>query len=625
MNLMLKIVGPDGEVTELPVDDARLEVVAVPGHSYRLVADASPQDPNAKQAPVPAASGPRALRIEDDLLVDQIDGGYPITLTGFFSNCADGNQCELVIETAGQEVVTLTPTSEPIAAYAEGGFLMYVNDSSEAVAQSLPKAPETEIQFDWRPWAAVGGGLLVVAGAAGGSGGSVGSDSTAPSAPTISSGTETNSPFPVFSGTAEPGSTIRLSVQVGEGASAVVANYSTQPDALGNWSVDTATSQPTSGQFPAQGIQQDQTGIVSIIATNASGNLSEPVTSNIVFDNTPPATPTIAATDELAPGSGGTVFINSVEAQDGVEVSGTAEANSTVNVTLTGVNYMFAGQALADESGNYSVTVAPGELAPDGSELTLSVTATDPAGNVSTPAQTALTIDTSLSGATANVTAFTDNLLPVTGAVTNGITNDTSPTIRGTVTGELDAGEVLHVLRDGDLVGAAQVSANGAAWAFTDDLTAIADAEGVHNYQVRIADNAGNLGDASNPLALTVDLTAPAQTVTIDTVVDNNGLRPVTISSGGITDDRTPTVRLSLSDVLGDGESVQIIRSLGGNVAIAAELTAQDAVNGVFEFEDQLLSAGVVGYQAQVVDGAGLAGDASAVYAVRILFPVEEP
>jgi|GEM_PF-3685911 len=427
MNLMLKIVGPDGEVTELPVDDARLEVVAAPGHSYRLVGDAipqPPQDPAKPKQPAPTPSGPRALRIDDDLLLDQIEGGYPVTLTGFFANCADGNECEFIIEIAGQETVTLTPSTEPLAAYAEGGFLMYVNDSSESVAQAIPKPPEAEVQFDWRPWAAAGGAVLLVAGASGGSGSSVGSDSTAPSTPTISSGTQTNSPTPVFAGTAEPGSTIKLSVQIGEGASAVVANYSTETDRLGNWSIDTATDQPTTGQFPAQGIQEGQTGIISMVATNASGNLSEPVTANIVFDDTPPATPTIAASDELAPGGGATVSINKLEAQDGIAVSGTAEAGSTVQVALTGTNYTFAEQVVADANGNYSLTVPPNELAPDGTDLTMSVSATDAAGNVSAAAQTEFSIDTSLSGATANVTVVTDNFRPVTGTVTNGVTND---------------------------------------------------------------------------------------------------------------------------------------------------------------------------------------------------------
>jgi|GEM_PF-4477683 len=155
-------------------------------------------------------------------------------------------------------------------------------------------------------------------------------------------------------------------------------------------------------------------------------------------------------------------------------------------------------------------------------------------------------------------------------------------------------------------------------------LLTIGSAEGVHNYQVRVADQAGNLSSVSDPLAITIDQTAPTQIVTIDTVVDNSGARPVTISSGGITDDRTPTLRLSLSDVLGDDESLQIIRSQGGRVSVVAELTAQDATNGAFQFEDSVLPSGTVGYQAQVVDSAGLAGDASSVYAVRILFPVEQ-
>ena len=84
-------------------------------------------------------------------------------------------------------------------------------------------------------------------------------------------------------------------------------------------------------------------------------------------------------------------------------IVGTAEAGSTVAITISGVTYT----GVADGSGNYSITV-PTSLA-DGS-YSASITATDAAGNTSTATTVNFDVDTAVPSvptgvATPNVTS----------------------------------------------------------------------------------------------------------------------------------------------------------------------------------------------------------------------------
>ena len=92
-------------------------------------------------------------------------------------------------------------------------------------------------------------------------------DTITPSLPTLTSPTHTNAATPLLEGTAEPGSSIVLTV---EGAT-----FSTITDMNGIWQVDTATA-PSTGTF---NLGEDGSKDVEITSTDAAGNSSNSSTS----------------------------------------------------------------------------------------------------------------------------------------------------------------------------------------------------------------------------------------------------------------------------------------------------------------------------------------------------------
>ncbi|QEL91227.1 hypothetical protein D9621_05765 [Azospirillum brasilense] len=127
---------------------------------------------------------------------------------------------------------------------------------------------------------------------------------------------------------------------------------------------------------------------VSATATDASGNVSAPGTQSLVIDTTAPNAPAVtsaALTNNAAP-----------------TLTGSAEAGSTVTVTVGGATYT----TTATNGGAWSLNLATAtpvtgslSLNPNGANP-VSATATDAAGNVSGPGTQSLTIDTTAPTAT---------------------------------------------------------------------------------------------------------------------------------------------------------------------------------------------------------------------------------
>ncbi|WP_241630291.1 beta strand repeat-containing protein, partial [Rosenbergiella nectarea] len=109
---------------------------------------------------------------------------------------------------------------------------------------------------------------------------------------------------------------------------------------------------------------------LSVTATDAAGNTSQPATITApIVDTTPPAEPTATLSD------------------DGTTITGQAEAGSTITVKDAQGNTL--GSEKADDTGSFSIKLTAAQT----NGQTLSVTATDAAGNTSQPA-TVLAQDT---------------------------------------------------------------------------------------------------------------------------------------------------------------------------------------------------------------------------------------
>ncbi|MBM2658999.1 Ig-like domain-containing protein, partial [Staphylococcus pseudoxylosus] len=174
-------------------------------------------------------------------------------------------------------------------------------------------------------------------------------DETAPDAPQISHVTSVSTEI---TGIAEANSTVTVIFPSG-------AVVETTADAQGNFTVVIPENEALQGGETIQAT-----------STDATGNVSHPG-STTVTDETAPAPPTV----------------NSVTSED-AQVTGTAEANSTVTVTFPG------GVTATDESdanGNYAVAIPDGVDLVGGEELLLA--SIDNNGNISDSVK-AMVVDT---------------------------------------------------------------------------------------------------------------------------------------------------------------------------------------------------------------------------------------
>ena len=261
-------------------------------------------------------------------------------------------------------------------------------------------------------------------------------DTTAPAAPVVNT---VKAGDTAVTGTAEAGSTVEVTLPDGSKVSA-------KADKEGNFSV------------PVSGLNEGAT--VSVTATDKAGNTSNPtsVTVGKGTDTTAPTAP----------------VVNPVKAGD-TAVTGTAEAGSTVEVTLPDGSKV---SAKADKEGNFSVPVSGLNEG-----ATVSVTATDEAGNTSRP--TSVTVGKGI-----------DTTAPSAPVVNTDLTGKAGTRTPIDVIAEPGSTVALYD-KDGNKIGEATADENGKA-----TITPTVDLpEG--NVTAKATDLAGNVSEASAPMLAT--------------------------------------------------------------------------------------------------------------------------
>ncbi|UKJ76048.1 Ig-like domain-containing protein [Azospirillum brasilense] len=373
-------------------------------------------------------------------------------------------------------------------------------------------------------------------------------DTTPPSAPTVISAALSNSTTPTLTGTAEADSTVTVTVGG--------ATYTTTAT-NGTWSLNLATATPTAGSLS---LNANGANPVSATATDAAGNVSTPGTQSLVIDTTAPNAPTVT-----------TALSNSTTPI----LAGTAEADSTVTVTVGGATY-----STTATGGNWSIDLAT--ATPIAGSLSLnanganpvSATATDAAGNVSTPGTQSLTIDTTA---------------PNAPTVTTALTNSTTPTLTGTA----EAGATVTVTVGGATY--TTTATNGGTWSLnlaTATPTAGSlslDANGANPVSATATDAAGNVSSAGTQ-SLTVDTTLPNAPAVTSAALSNNTTptlagtaeagSTVTVTVGGATYTTTATGgnwSINLATATPTSGSL----NLNANGANPVSATATDAAGNV--------------------------------------------
>ncbi|WP_369833829.1 Ig-like domain-containing protein [Cronobacter dublinensis] len=341
------------------------------------------------------------------------------------------------------------------------------------------------------------------------------------------------------SGTSDPGSVVTFTLN-GE-------NYGPVTTAgNGNWSINIPAGQLAS-------LADDVYDMVVTAEDDAGNTITQTVPLTLDF-----TTPVVTINEPLAVDG----YVSQVEAQSGVTITGTGEANLALTLTLNGTTY----NTTVQPNGTWSVLVPASALGatPNG-DYTVSATQTDAAGNSGSDS--------------ASVTVLRTLPAPTVAlAYGDGFLNEAESLIEQTLTGTtgLNSGSLVATatVTVGGIVYTPTINSDG-TWSVTltpEQLQALP--QGSVPIRVDVTDVAGNAG--SRQTFSTIDTQTPGINVTPvtgDDIIDQDE-----IAGGGLTiaGDSEPGSQVTIvfgsetltTTVLGDGS---------WSVAITPDALAQPA------------------------------------------------
>ncbi|WP_054177789.1 Ig-like domain-containing protein [Trabulsiella odontotermitis] len=424
---------------------------------------------------------------------------------------------------------TTNDTHPTLSGTAEPGSLLTINDNGTAIG-SVVVGPGGNWVFT--PTTPLGDGPHNITLVATDSAGNVGAPSTgfnfnvdtaAPATPALPTVTDDTGTTPVTLTTGDPTRDTIPTLSGTTDANATVQIYdngtligTTTADGSGNWSYSGTTF--ADGSHP-----------ITIKVTDPAGNTSATSpTFTLVVDTTAPVAPTITSVVDDRPGVTGPLTSGQVTNDTQPALSGRGEAGATLTI-LDGTTVL--GSVTVQPDGSWTFT--PGTPLTGGNH-SFTVTATDAAGNTSTPSSAFTVVVDITPPAVPVITGVTDNTTPHTGAIADGgTTNDTRPVLNGTG----DVGSIITIYSDGVALGSTTVGSDG-NWTFRPPS---ALSNGAHDFTLTATDTAGNTSGTSADWTVRVDTTAPAAPV-ISSIVDNTGSVTGPVTGTQPTNDTTPTL-----------------------------------------------------------------------------------
>lgn len=345
----------------------------------------------------------------------------------------------------------------------------------------------------------------------------------------------------------------------------------------------TTTVQPGlswSVSVPAADIQALGNGDLTVSAsvTNENGNTGSGTRDITVDANLPGLRVDTVAGDDV---------VNIIEHGQALVITGSSSGlaeGTPLTVTINNVEYTTAVQA--DGSWSVGVTAAQVSAWPAGT-VTVAVSGESSAGNpvsITHP----VTVDLTPAAISINTIATDD--------VINAAEKGADLTLSGTTT-NVEAGQTVTVTFGGKNY-TASVASDG-SWSYTlgsADVTALADGN-AYVINASVSNAIGNTG--SNNHTITVDLSAPAMAINIDSLQADTGLS----ASDFITSVSPVVVNGSLTAALASNETAQI--SIDGGVTWST-LTVTGTT---WRYNDsRTLTDGNYLYQVRVIDAAGNVG-----------------
>ncbi|ECB7945379.1 BapA prefix-like domain-containing protein [Salmonella enterica subsp. enterica serovar Kottbus] len=363
----------------------------------------------------------------------------------------------------------------PLTRNLSEGLNILTATATDAAGNSSPTSSVFSVTLDTQPPAQPDAPLI--------------SDNVAPVIGNIGNNGATNDTTPTFSGTGEIGSTIILYNNGSEIGRTTVGDN-------GSWSFTPAALTP-------------ETYTITVTETDIAGNISPPSASvTFTLDTTAPANPVITFAEDNVGEVQDTIVSGATTDDNTPVIHGTGDIGSVITL-YNGSSVV--GVVTVDETGTWTLPVT--SALPDG-VYTLTAIAADAAGNSSGVSNSfTFTVDT-VPLQPPVVNEILDDVAPVTGPLTDGaFTNDRTLTINGS--GE--NGSTVTIYDNGVAIGTALVT--DGVWTFnTPELS-----EASHALTFSATDDAGNTTAQTQPITITVDITAPPAP-TIQTV-DDDGTR----------------------------------------------------------------------------------------------------
>ncbi|HHT0990167.1 type 1 secretion target domain-containng protein [Enterobacter roggenkampii] len=298
-------------------------------------------------------------------------------------------------------------------------------------------------------------------------------------------------------------------------------------------------------------------------------------------------------------------IVNAAEHGTPLVVSGTTDAPAGQTVTLTLNGKTYAATVQNDGTWSYTVSSADVTALADGGSYVINAQVNNTIGNSASDNHT-VTVDLTAPSMGISI----DSLQNDTGlSATDFITNDSQVVVNGSLTAQLGNNEKAQISLDGGVTWI-DLTVTGTTWRYADGRTLT---DGTYQYQVRVIDNAGNVG-ATDSQDVVIDLTKPAATtITVDSITQDTGLS----GSDFITSDNQISLKGTLGAALGSGDHAQI--SLDGGVTwidVSVSGLSWTYVDG------RTLADGDYNYQLRVIDDAGnISATASQVVTIDTVAP----
>ena len=299
---------------------------------------------------------------------------------------------------------------------------------------------------------------------------------------------------------------------------------------------------------------------------------------------------------------------------------GTAKPGTTI--TLKNGNDVIADNIPVKTDGSWEFTLKTPLAQGD---YSITATATNAAGKVSAPSDAA-TIKIDLHSDEPVITEIIDNVAGgvVNGDVKGGLTNDNTPTLKGTAepfaTVEIKIdGRGSYRFENGEVISNwTAVADKDGNWEFTTPKLS----DGHHNFEAQATDVAGNNSQPSALVSIDVDTHIDAPVITA--VTDNwwggveNGGNILGVNDG-FTNDTTPTFK-------GTAEAGSTIVLKNGNDIINKDIIVKADANGNWEFTPKSpLAEGEYNVVAIATDKAGNVSNPSNVATVNVDTSTTQP